>query len=69
MTRLAASPWSMWQPLLKATPGRTLAMLESIETELRDIRDEIAKGLVDEAAITWSVGRGWALEQREDTAK
>lgn len=67
MTRLAASSWSMWRPLLEATPGRTLAMLESIETELRDIREEIGKGTVDEAAITWSVARGWSLEERKDT--
>lgn len=66
MTRLAASPWSMWEPLLKATPGRTLAMLESIETELRDIREEIAKGRVDDAAITWSVARSWSLEEKGD---
>ncbi|HET9426480.1 MAG TPA: prephenate dehydrogenase [Gemmatimonadaceae bacterium] len=66
MTRLAASPWSMWKPLLGATPGRTLAMLESIETELRDIREEIAKGTLDEAAISWSVARGWALEKPRD---
>lgn len=64
MTRLAASPWSMWQPLLRSTPGRTLAMLESIETELRAVREEIVKGTIDEAAITWSVARGWSLEEK-----
>ncbi len=63
VTRLAASSWTMWRPLLGATPGRTLAMLESIETELRDIRESIAKGTLDETAVTWSVARGWALEE------
>ena len=62
MTRLAASSWSMWRPLLAATPGRTLAMLESIETELRDVREAIAAGTLDETGVTWAVARGWALE-------
>ena len=63
MTRLAGSPWSMWRPLLAATPGRTLAMLESIETELRDIREAITAQTLDETGVTWSVARGWALEE------
>jgi prephenate dehydrogenase len=66
MTRLAASPWSMWRPLLAATPGRTLAMLESIESELRDIREAIAKQSLDETAITWEAARGWSLEANEE---
>lgn len=64
MTRLAASPWSMWRPLLSATPGRTLAMLESIETEIRDMREAIAAGTLDETGITWEAARGWSLEDR-----
>jgi prephenate dehydrogenase len=63
MTRLAASSWAMWRPLLLATPGRTLAMLESIETELREFREEIEKQTLDEAGVTWAVARGWALEE------
>ena len=63
MTRLAASSWGMWRPLLLATPGRTLAMLESIETELREFREEIEKQTLDEAGVTWAVARGWALEE------
>jgi prephenate dehydrogenase len=63
MTRLAASSWSMWRPLFAATPGRTLAMLESIETELRDVRESIASGTLDETGVTWAVARGWALEE------
>jgi prephenate dehydrogenase len=66
MTRLAASSWEMWKPLLAATPGRTLAMLESIETELRDAREAIARQVLDDAAVTWSVARGWALEAHKD---
>lgn len=62
MTRLAASSWEMWRPLLAATPGRTLALLESIETELRDIRESIVKQTLDEAAVGWAVARAWALE-------
>ena len=62
-TRLAASSWEMWRPLLLATPGRTLAMLESIEAELRDIREGIQKQTLDETGVTWSVARGWALEE------
>ena len=64
MTRLAASSWAMWRPLLLATPGRTIAMLESIETELRDFREEIEKQTLDEAGVTWAVARGWVLEER-----
>ena len=63
MTRLAGSPWTMWRPLLGATPGRTLAMLESIETELRDVREAIAAQTLDETGVTWSVARGWSLEE------
>jgi prephenate dehydrogenase len=66
MTRLAASSWEMWKPLLGATPGRTLAMLESIETELRDMREAIATQTLDEAAVGWSVARAWALEAGKD---
>jgi prephenate dehydrogenase len=62
VTRLAASSWEMWRPLLLATPGRTLAMLESIESELRDFREAITAQTLDETGITWAVARGWALE-------
>lgn len=68
MTRLAASSWTMWRPLLAATPGRTLAMLESIETELRDFREAIAARTLDETGVTWSVARGWALEDQETSS-
>jgi prephenate dehydrogenase len=61
MTRLAASSWEMWKPLLAATPGRTLAMLESIETELRDMREAILKQTLDDTGVTWSAARVWAL--------
>jgi prephenate dehydrogenase len=65
MTRLAGSSWEMWRPLLTATPGRTLAMLESIETELRDIREAILKQTLDETGVTWDAARAWALEERK----
>jgi prephenate dehydrogenase len=65
MTRLAASSWEMWRPLLLASPGRTLAMLESIETELREFRSEIERRMLDETGVTWSVARAWALEERK----
>lgn len=65
VTRLAASSWEMWRPLLLATPGRTLAMLQSIEAELRDIREGIERQTLDDAGVTWSVARGWVLERRE----
>ena len=63
LTRLAASSWEMWRPLLLATPGRTLAMLESIEAELRDFREGIEKQTLDEAGVTWAVARTWALRE------
>jgi hypothetical protein len=59
----------MWRPLLAATPGRTLAMLESIETELRDVRESIASGTLDETGVTWAVARGWALEEPRGVAQ
>lgn len=65
VTRLAASSWEMWRPLLLATPGRTLAMLQSIEAELRGVREGIERQTLDDAGVTWSVARGWALEQRD----
>ena len=65
VTRLAASSWEMWRPLLLATPGRTLAMLQSIEAELRDMREGIERQTLDDAGVTWSVARGWALERRD----
>jgi prephenate dehydrogenase len=65
MTRLAASSWEMWRPILLATPGRTLAMLEAIEAELRTFREDIEHQALDEAGITWAVARGWALEERK----
>jgi prephenate dehydrogenase len=65
MTRLAGSSWEMWRPLLIATPGRTLAILESIETELRDIREAILKQTLDETGMTWEVARGWSLDERK----
>ena len=65
MTRLAASSWEMWRPLLLATPGRTLAMLESIEAELREFREEIEHRTLDEAGVTWAAARAWALEARK----
>ena len=61
VTRLAASSWEMWRPLLLATPGRTLAMLQSIEAELRDMREGIERQTLDDAGVTWAVARGWAL--------
>lgn len=68
MTRLSAGAWSMWQPLLAATPGRTLALLETIEGELRQMRESIASGNLDEIAVTWTVARDWRLvsERRGD---
>lgn len=69
VTRLAASSWEMWRPLLLATPGRTLALLESIEAELRDFREGIAQQTLDEAGVTWAVARGWALEQSDGTPR
>ena len=65
MTRLAASSWEMWRPLLANTPGRTLAMLESIETELRDMREAILAQTLDETGVTWTAARAWALEDRK----
>ena len=65
MTRLAASSWEMWRPLLAGTPGRTLAMLESIETELRDMREAILAQTLDETGVTWAAARAWALEDRK----
>ena len=65
MTRLAGSSWEMWRPLLAATPGRTLAMLESIETELRDVREAILAQTLDETGVTWAAARAWALEERK----
>lgn len=65
MTRLAASSWEMWRPLLAATPGRTLALLESIETELRDMREAILKQTLDETGVTWDAARAWALDDRK----
>lgn len=65
MTRLAASSWEMWRPLLTATPGRTLAMLESIETELRDVREAILKQTLDDTGVTWAAARAWGLEERK----
>jgi prephenate dehydrogenase len=72
MTRLAASSWEMWRPLLAATPGRTLAMLESLETELRDLREAILEQTLDETGITWAAARSWALsapgsQERKDS--
>ena len=64
MTRLATSPWTMWRPLLAATPGRTLAMLESIESELRSIRQSLERAQLEEPGLTWSVARSWALDQQ-----
>jgi prephenate dehydrogenase len=65
MTRLAASSWAMWRPLLAATPGRTIAMLESIETELRDVREAILNQTLDDTGVTWAAARAWALEERK----
>lgn len=67
MTRLAASPWTMWRPLLAATPGRTLAMLESIESELRSMRQGLERAQLEAAGLTWSVARSWALDQQGAT--
>lgn len=65
VTRLAGSSWEMWRPLLLATPGRTLAMLQSIEAELRDMREGIERQTLDDAGVTWEVARGWALEKKD----
>lgn len=64
MTRLATSPWTMWGPLIRATPGRTLALLESIESELRTMREGILSGRLEEPDLSWSVARLWALDQQ-----
>jgi prephenate dehydrogenase len=63
MTRLAGSSWEMWRPILLATPGRTLAILEEIEAELRTFREEIEGQSLTEAEVTWSVARTWALSE------
>jgi prephenate dehydrogenase len=64
MTRLGQSSWSMWKPILAATPGRTLAMLESVESELRQMRLALLAGNLDEVGVSWSVARGWRLESQ-----
>jgi prephenate dehydrogenase len=64
MTRLAASSWDMWRPLLTATPGRTLALLESIESELRSVREAVQAAQLEEPGLTWSIARSWALDQQ-----
>jgi prephenate dehydrogenase len=61
MTRLAASNWSMWQPILNAAPGRTTALLATLESEIRTLRESIERGDLSDAQLTWTVARDWAL--------
>jgi prephenate dehydrogenase len=66
MTRLAGSSWEMWQPLLAATPGKTLAILEAIESELQTVRKAIQSGDFKDLSVTWAIARGWQLEEEEE---
>jgi len=61
MTRLAASSWSMWRPILAASPARTTALLSALETEIRTLRESIERGDLSDAQLTWTVARDWAL--------
>jgi prephenate dehydrogenase len=64
MTRLASSSWSMWQPILAAAPARTTALLNTLETEIRTLRESIERGDLADAQLTWTVARDWALSAR-----
>ena len=57
MTRLAGSSWSMWRPLLAATPERTLALLDSLVSDLQGMRDGLAAGTLRDIEETWAVAR------------
>ena len=59
MTRLAASPWATWEPLLAATPDRTSLLLETCTAELTRMRAAIDGGDISALESTWHTARTW----------
>ncbi|MCA1633700.1 MAG: prephenate dehydrogenase/arogenate dehydrogenase family protein [Acidobacteria bacterium] len=41
MTRLAASPWSVWRDILETNPAQVAAALDALTRKLAEVRDEL----------------------------
>ena len=67
-TRLAMSPFEMWQPILERAPGETIAALRAFEQSVErlrialEARDWETMRMIWERAGTWRVG----IEPREE---
>lgn len=59
MTRLAGSSWSMWAPLISATPERTTQLLEQIVNELSMVRSAIEHREVTGLKALWNRAGEW----------
>ena len=59
MTRLAGSSPEMWRDLLEHPPGTLVPSLRSLEILLKQIRESVEEGRVDELAELMDRTRAW----------
>ena len=66
VTRLAESPFSIWQPILAASPREIAVALEALEGRLADVRHAIERSEWKELDTLWQTARRWrALGKRQ----
>jgi prephenate dehydrogenase len=58
-TRLAASPFEQWQPLLAAAPADLTVALRMLEERLARLRGVLESGDTAELATAWTPARAW----------
>ena len=58
-TRLAASPFEQWRPLLAAASGDVTAALRALEQQLGRLRAAVETDDAEALAELWSAGRAW----------
>ncbi|HEX5438559.1 MAG TPA: prephenate dehydrogenase/arogenate dehydrogenase family protein [Gemmatimonadaceae bacterium] len=61
-TRLAASPFEQWRPLLAAAPGDLAAALRVLEARLQELRQVVEHPDTAALAAFWSSARAWRQE-------
>jgi prephenate dehydrogenase len=64
VTRLAASDWAMWKPLLERAPRETGDALEHLARTIHDLRNAIAQNDWATLAALWEQGRAWKSTER-----
>jgi prephenate dehydrogenase len=65
-TRLAASDWNVWRPILEAAPDETIVGLASLERELAALRAGLANRDWSRVRETWERARSWRTTLKGD---